>query len=243
MKPLNRYLRGGGSGPRPLRARLLVGALLFVAVGAIAAEQVYVAADREQRLASSKTEILPERFLRGYDPVTLYFPDNVGPGNGPADDPSKIARIKPSWPGAWWWLDKKTLQFRPAEPWPALQRFAIESDRGASKVLSTMMAAPISMQPADGSTELRPFRTITVTFPQALPIEALKQMVKLEVRELPGLADSPRQAIEQFSIAELPRRDHKQPAGYAITLDDEVPEGKLLVVTLALALGDEGRAL
>lgn len=242
------------SSRNPSRAwirRSLVPLALAVAVGAVAAEQMYVAGDERERPASSKNEILPERFLRGYDPITVYFVDNVGPGRAAADDPSRFARLRPSWPGAWTWLDRKTLQFRPAEPWPALQRFSVEA-QGAARVLSTMMSTPQSMTPADGADNLRPFRTLTLTFPQALPLDALKQMLRIEVRDLPGLGDSPRVMVERPVIAELPRASHKDPATYAITLDDDVPEGKQLVVSLALALGegagggeglDQGKAL
>lgn len=225
-----------------LSSRLFIPAALALAVGAVAAEQIYVSADERERPAAQKTEILPERFLRGYDPITIYFPDNIGPGKAPADDVSSLAKLKPSWPGAWTWLDKKTLQFRPAEAWPPLQRFSVESN-GASRVLSTMMTAPTSMTPADGADGLRPFRTLRLTFPQELPLDALKQMLRIEERDLPGLGDSARVIVEKPAIAELPRADHKDPAVYAITLDEDVPEGKQLVVTLALALGDEGKAL
>jgi uncharacterized protein YfaS (alpha-2-macroglobulin family) len=236
-----------------MKPRVLAGAVLVVAavVAAATYAEQYVSADERERPATSRNEILPERFLRGYDPVTVYFADNVGPGraagdvNGakvPGDDASRFARIRPAWPGAWTWLDKKTLQFRPAEPWPALQRFNVEAE-GASRVLSTMMTAPMAMTPADGADNLRPFRTLTLTFPQALPLDALKQMLRVEVRDLPGLGDSARVIVENPSLAELPRASHKDPATYAITLDDDVPEGKQLVVTLALALGDEGKAL
>ncbi|HEY4219784.1 MAG TPA: hypothetical protein VGO62_00545, partial [Myxococcota bacterium] len=215
----------------------------IVAVGAVAAEQIYTAGDEHQRPASSKTEILPERFLRGFDPVTVYFVDNVGPqAHAPADDVSKIAQLKPAWPGAWTWVDKKTLQFRPAEPWPALQRFSVDAG-GATRILSTMMTAPSAMTPADGADNLRPFRTLSLTFPQALPLEALKQMLHVEIRDLPGLGDSARVIVEKPALSELPRATMKDPATYAITLDDEVGEGKQLIVSLSLALGDEGKAL
>lgn len=230
----------------PARSGRRWGPALAVMVGAVVAASYataqYVAADERERPAASKNDILPERFLRGYDPVTVYFADAPGPGRAAADDPSRFARMRPAWPGAWTWLDKKTLQFRPAEPWPALSRFEVEAE-GAARVLSTMMAAPLSMTPADGADNLRPFRTVTLTFPQALPLDALKQMLRVEVRDLPGLGDSARVISEKPAVAELPRASHKDPATYAITLDDDVSEGKQLVVTLSLALGDEGTSL
>ncbi len=101
--------------------------------------------------------------------------------------------VKPAWPGAWFWLDRKTLQFRPAEPWPALSRFQVKTPK-SRQILTTMMAAPMGMSPSPGSTELKPFRTLTLTFPQALDEASLRKMIRLQERDQPGLADSPRRA-------------------------------------------------
>jgi alpha-2-macroglobulin len=207
-----------------------------------AAAQDYRPADESQRPEGGSVRILPEQFLRGFDPVTVYFSDNEGPGKKPADDGAKLLKITPSWPGQYFWADKKTLQFRPAEPWPPLQRFAFEA-RGARKVLATMMSAPSGMSPYAGSTDLRPFRTLTLTFPQPLPLAALKQMLTLEIRELPGLADSPTRVVKDFSLSQLPRDNQRSPAVYAITLEEDVPEGKQLRVTVSLALGEEDKML
>ena len=94
---------------------------------------------------------------------------NEGPGKRPADDGAKLLKISPSWPGQYFWADRKTLQFRPAEPWPPLQRFSFEA-RGTRKVLATMMSAPSAMSPYADSKDLRPFRTLTLT-PRARTID------------------------------------------------------------------------
>ena len=48
----------------------------------------------------------------------------VSTQKAPKLDGAKLLKMTPSWPGQYFWADKKTLQFRPAEPWPPLQRFA-----------------------------------------------------------------------------------------------------------------------
>ncbi|MBN2498520.1 MAG: hypothetical protein JXR96_28270 [Deltaproteobacteria bacterium] len=224
------------------RNRLAVFAVFAGLLPLLAARgQDYRPADQEQKPARSNI-VLPEKFLRGYDPVTVYFSSNRGPGRGPADKGERLLSIQPEWPGAWSWIDRRTLQFRPAEPWPALARFRVKAS-GASRILTTVMSAPTSMSPPAGSTDLKPFRSIQLTFAQALPLASLKKMVRLELRDLPGLADSPRRPIEDFSIALLPRRSMRDPARYAITLGEEIPEGKQLHVHIALALGDEDEVL
>ncbi len=217
----------------------VVGALLLGLTTSHAQE--YTPADRGQR-PNGGTQVLPDQFLRGFDPVTVYFGDNVGSAPGPADDGARLLKVTPSWPGQYFWADRKTLQFRPAEAWPPLKRFVVEAG-GAKRVLATMMSAPSAMAPASGSDNLRPFRTLTLTFPQALPMEALRQMLKLEVRDLPGLSDSSRRAINDYTLTLLPRARERDAAVYAITLNQDVPEGKRLMVTVALALGDENKVL
>lgn len=218
---------------------VVVASLLFTP---LALSQDYRAADEGQRPAGSGTVILPEKFLRGFDPVTAYFSSNPGPGKQPADAGHEILNIEPAWPGAWLWLDRKTLQFRPAEPWPALRRFSVKA-KGEARVLTTMMSAPARMSPASGSNNLKPFRTFTLTFPQALPIHYLKKMINLEIAELPGLSSSARYRVKDWNIAQLPRRSHRDAAVYAVTLDREVPEGRQLQVKVSLALGEEGKVL
>jgi uncharacterized protein YfaS (alpha-2-macroglobulin family) len=216
--------------------RLLV-PLLLLAAPALAQ---YRPADQGQRPASGG--ILPEQFLRGFDPITVYFgSDQVGE-RANADDGSTRMKISPDWPGAYVWVDKRTLQFRPAEPWPALARFSIDAS-GSRRVLTTMMSAPSAMAPSPGTEGLRPFRVITLTFPQAYPVASLKKMLSLEIRDLPGLGDSPARKVNTYALAPLPRATHRDPATWTVTLDEDVPEGKQLVVSVSLALGTEGTTL
>ena len=223
--------------------KLLLAALLLPLVWwAGASAQPYRPADVGQQPAGRGVTLLPESFLRGYDPVTAYFPSpQVGP-KAHADDGAQRLKVVPEWPGAWVWVDQRTLQFRPAEPWPPLARFQFSAG-GQTRTLTTMMSAPQAMVPSPGTESLRPFRTITLTFPQALSMPALKKMLSIERRDLPGLNDSPRRKITEYSIALLPRTSHRDAATYAITLENEIPEGQQLVVTVALALGSEGTTL
>lgn len=227
---------------QPGSTTMLRSTLLLSLLCAPMALAQYTAADEGQRPGGGGTRLLPETFLRGYDPVTVYFDGDQVAARGPADDGPKYLSIAPMWPGAYTWVDRRTLQFRPAEPWPALARFALDA-KGAKRILTTMMSPPSAMAPSAGSEGLRPFRVVTLTFPQALPAASLKKMVSLEIRDLPGLADSPRKKVQTFSLAPLPRASQRDPASWALTLEDDVPEGKQLVVSVSLALGSEGTTL
>ncbi len=203
-------------------------------------EQPYVPGDRGERPKNER--LLPDEFLRGYDPITVYFQSDRGPARGPADEGEKLLRVEPSWPGAWFWLDRRTLEFRPAEPWPALARFAVTGG-GAHRILTTMMAAPSSTAPPSGSTDLAPFRSFTLSFPQELRLDELRKMLHLEIRDLPGVSGLPERDLTHFELAEIPRTSARDGATYIVTLPRAVPEGKLLRVTLSLALGGSGPTL
>src|SRR5688572_2771936 len=110
------------------------------------------------------TVIVPDHFLRRWDPVTIFFDRDLGPAKGgPEDRPESLVRREPAHPGASEWLDARTLQFRPADPWPSLTRFVWTVD-GRSTTLSTLMAAPVETSPEDGATGLGPVREIRLTF-------------------------------------------------------------------------------
>ncbi len=132
--------------------------------------------------------LVPNQFLRRWDPVTVFFPTAVGPASaGPEDQSEKWVSFNPPHPGAFRWLDARTLQFRPAEPWPSLGRYTW-TVQGRTVVLTTLMAAPTSTLPSDKTEGLDPLDEITLVFAEPLDTNALARMVSIELRPLPGLA-------------------------------------------------------
>ena len=88
------------------------------------------------------------------------------------------------------WLDARTLQFRPAEPWPPLESWSWEFG-GEPVFVSTLMAAPIATSPQHGATGLSPVHSIALTFRQPLPIDDLARMVSIELRPLGAVGSRP----------------------------------------------------
>src|SRR6185436_1141639 len=136
---------------------------------------------------AGQATVVPDRFLRRWDPVTVFFPQPAGPAKGgPEDKPERLVRLTPAHPGAWTWLDGRTLQFRPAEPWPPLQRFTVAAG-GTSATLDTLMSPPLRTQPAEGEEVAAPVRTVTLEMSEPLDLQTLARMLTIEVRPLPGL--------------------------------------------------------
>ena len=98
--------------------------------------------------------MIPDEFLRRWDPITFFFPRDTGPaGGGDVLDPGPSAEIEPAHPGAWTWLDARTLRFRPADPWPPLSRFTVRAG-GTVTDLATLLATPRSTLPSDSDLSL-----------------------------------------------------------------------------------------
>ena len=185
--------------------------------------------------------VVPDRFLRRWDPVTVFFERDAGPAKGGAEDrPKRFVKLSPSHPGAYTWLDPRTLQFRPAEPWPPLARFTWTVGTATVR-LTTLMAAPTRTVPADDAVGLEAVDAVTLTFAEPIDPEALGRMVTIELRPLPGVGSGRNRWMtwNDFQVKPLERAARADPASYVLELATPIPLGTRAVVHLRLALDDD----
>ena len=136
-----------------------LGAALMALAVAVASPPPAPGATRPAAAAAAGTVIVPDRFLRSWDPLTIFFAKATGPAKaGPEDNPERVVALTPEQPGAWTWLDARTLQFRPADPWPPLTRFAVRAG-GVSVSIDTLVNPPSETLPPAGNTGLAPLST------------------------------------------------------------------------------------
>jgi len=192
--------------------------------------------------------VVPDRFLRRWDPVTVFF-DNTPPVKpGPEDHPERWVRMAPAHPGAWTWIDARTLQFRPAEPWPPLQRFSfsIVGSKAAATALDTLISPPSKTLPTENEEVADPVKAISLVFPEALDPQTLGRMLSIEVRPLPGIARGAGSAgseprwitARDFQVKALDRKDRNDPASYVLTLATPIPLGSRAILHFRLSLGE-----
>ncbi len=193
-----------------------------------------------------QTTVVPEVFLRSYDPVTVFFAEDRGPeAGGPADNPGAMLQLEPNHPGEYRWLDARTLQFLPTVPWSPLRRFTIAVN-GVERTLVTLMAAPESISPSGGSRELEPIQEIQLSFAESLDVEELGAMLRFEVRPAPGLEatsdgevpTSVQLTNRDFTIKEIERTSIRDAVRYQVTFDKPIPYGRLVIMTLQLSLDE-----
>jgi uncharacterized protein YfaS (alpha-2-macroglobulin family) len=222
--------------------RLMLFATLLLAAAAPSAAAGERGTVRPAGAAGTVT--VPDRFLRRWDPVTIFFEQDAGPADGgPEDRPGRVVTLLPDHPGAWTWLDRRTLQFRPADPWPPLTRFAVRA-AGAETSLDTLMSPPQETVPPEGADGLDPIREVTLTFPEPLDGDALARMLTVEVRPLPGAAPGEGRVLgrEDFQVQPLERAARVHPARYAVRFREPIPFGRRVVLRFRLSLADAAPA-
>jgi alpha-2-macroglobulin len=181
--------------------------------------------------------VVPDKFLRRWDPVTIFFDRDTGPAQGgPEDNPDRVATMSPAHPGAFTWLDARTLQFRPAEPWPALAHFDWHIG-GHDIRLITLLPAPTKTLPADGATSLASLDSVTLVMPEPVDPTVLAQMVTIDLRPLPGLSGDPARTLnaQDFEIKTMERAKRSDPATYVLRLREPIAGGTRAVLHLRLS--------
>jgi hypothetical protein len=186
------------------------------------------------------TAVIPDTFLRQWDPLTIFFTRDVKPASGAAAaPPERLVTLDPEQPGAFEWLDARTLQFRPADPWPALARVRVKVE-GRTTTLSTLMTAPVATIPRGGEERLPAVEEITLTFHEPLDAAALARMATIELRRLPGISRTEARWLDasDFTIKASERRDESGRVPYVLVLDEPIPLGTRVIVHLRLSLDD-----
>jgi uncharacterized protein YfaS (alpha-2-macroglobulin family) len=212
-----------------------VAALLLLATPAAA--QVPPQLDRLQR--ADGVHVVPDHFLRRWDPVTILFDAPRGPAaGGPEDAPDRLVTLTPPKPGAWTWLGPKTLQFRPAEPWEPLRRETVTLD-GAPTTLVPLLPVPTATGPTDQDNGTPDLDTIALQFDQPVDIAALARLLTIELRPQadPGAKPSQVLTTQDFVIRPVERASRAAKQTILVMLRQPVPDGQ--IATLRLRLSDE----
>src|SRR5262245_46954687 len=226
-----RFARSSSRLGRRTLTLFILALVALVAATSVRAEDVARPAD---------AVLVPDKFLRSWDPVTIFFDADTGPAaGGPEDDPGKYATVSPPHPGAFTWLNARTLQFRPAEAWPPLTRCAWTAG-GRSATLATLMSAPSQTIPANAATDLDPVTAIALTLREPLDAPALAKLISIELRPLPGVEAGNSRTLnaDDFDVKAMERTDRSAPAQYIVNLHDPIPGGTRAILHLKLSLED-----
>jgi alpha-2-macroglobulin len=222
-----------------MRSRILglVMLALAAAPAAFAAEPTPAPAQLDRLQRADGVQIVPERFLRRWDPVTVFLDHDAGPaGGGPEDAPQRWATMTPAQPGAWQWLGPRVLQFRPAEPWQPLRRVTVTAF-GHATSLVPLLPAPVETSPEDEPDGIVDLDTIRLTFIDPVDQAALARLLTIELRPQPGFGADRAQVLtaQDFTLKALERAAPSDRQTYAVSLHRPVPDGYVAIVRLRLS--------
>ncbi|HEQ71941.1 MAG TPA: hypothetical protein ENN69_05585, partial [Spirochaetia bacterium] len=195
----------------------------------------------EDSVRTKGVVIIPEHFLRGYDPITVFYRDVVGPERGgPLDNPGDLLSLSPPHEGEYRFLDAHTVQFLPATNWPALKQFTVKV-RGSQSVLRTLMVPPTDTTPGDGARDLDPIERIILVFPNELSPADIERMISFEVKPLPGVGrmESVILTGNDFTVKMLDKTDAGRSNRYVLTFSAPIEFGKRVTMRIRLSLDDD----
>jgi alpha-2-macroglobulin len=190
--------------------------------------------------------IIPDRWLRTYDPVTVFFQSSRGPYEPSTElNPDRHVTLEPPHPGGWRWLNANVLQFEPAEPWPAYKTFTIQAG-SASATLYTLTTGPVATDPAQNELDVPPVEAIRLTFRQQMPPETLAENIQIQLWNAPAPDGEPLQTLTQddFSIKRIgPDTPTMEQADYCLVPERPIPEGirARLILNLTQPATDNAR--
>ncbi len=177
--------------------------------------------------------LVPDHFLRAWDPITVFFDHDAGPAaGGPEDAPERLLTLAPPQPGAWTWLDARTLQFRPAEPWTPLRRETV-SVAGRSATLVPLLPVPVADALPEGANADR----FSLTFAAPVDLAALTRLIGVELRPAPGISAEGAQtlAASDYTVRAADRGDGKEQQTYLVVLRQPIPDDRIAVLRLRLS--------
>ncbi len=189
--------------------------------------------DRLQR--ADGAHVVPDRFLRRWDPVTILFDRDEGPAAGGAEDqPGRVVTLNPPTPGEWQWLGARTLQFRPTEPWRPLARVTFTVG-GAATTLVPLLPSPVATGPGDVPDGTPELDTIALTFADPVDEAALARLLSVELRAATGPASPEALSPADYTLRPVDRAKTGDRQTYLVVLRRPVPDGRVAVLRLRLS--------
>jgi uncharacterized protein YfaS (alpha-2-macroglobulin family) len=181
--------------------------------------------------------VVPDHFLRRWDPLTVFFPTDTGPTEAaPEDHPERFVTLTPAQPGQWRWLGPRVLQFRPAEPWTPLRRVQVAAGN-RSATLIPLLPSPSDTSPPDAPEGIANLDTIGLTFEEPVDPAALARLLTVELRPLPGIDAAGGQTLtaQDFDIRPLERANRADKQTYLVMLHQPLPDQRLVILHLRLS--------
>jgi uncharacterized protein YfaS (alpha-2-macroglobulin family) len=195
------------------------------------------AAPFDQLRRADGARVVPDKFLRSFDPITVFFDSDRGPkAGGPEDAHEKFVTLVPEPAGEWRWIGARALQFRPAEPWKPLQRVSVKAGAVATRLIA-LLPTPSSTAPNEYADPVADLDQISLTFPEPVDVAALSRLLTIELRPSPGVSPQGAQTLTpaDYDIRVLERAERSAEQTYVVRLREAIRDGRVAILRLKLA--------
>lgn len=184
----------------------------------------------------SSGQVMPEGFLHLWDPVTIFFNQDLGPAGGVALDGERFLRVSPPTPGAYLWLNPRTLQFRPSLPWRAFAQYQLTTPWG-SQTLVAVPDPPERVEPGAGA-EVEEVAEFSLSFSQPVNPQGLAEAVRVTITP-----QGEKARARRFSGRELEQKTLESGPGrrstYLFRFPNPLPPASQVTVELVLPAGGQ----
>ena len=186
---------------------------------------------------TDSVRVAPDKILRSYDPITIFFTRDVGPQTARSEDAAdKYVKLSPEVAGEWRWLGPRALQFRPAEPWTPLARYNVHYNNLDVKLIS-LLPSPVSASPDQNGEDIEELTHVDFTFDQPVDVNALKRLTSVEVRPAPGITSDGATMLppSAYDILAMERSTRSDKQTYTLRFRDRISDGKVVIARLKLS--------
>lgn len=218
---------------------LLVVLLTLLGGVAVGGEEELRALLLQRPAARSGTVLAPDRLLRRWDPLTVFFAADRGPATpGAEHSPERLIRLDGAPAGAWRWIDARTLQFVPADPWPPLAKITARVE-GEVSTLYTVLSPPRQTEPVSGARVETTVDRLTLTFNEPIAPEVLRESLRVELRDETRPGAAPRVLTgRDLTVKAVERASRRDPARVVVRLAEPLPAGVKVAVRMRLTQED-----
>ncbi len=182
--------------------------------------------------------VVPDRFLRRWDPVTVLFDADTGPAaGGPEDDPGRLVTLDAGQrPGAGPGSGRAPCSSARPSPGVRWRRWPC-ARRARRRALLPLLPVPDATGPADSDAGQPDLDTVALTFAEPVDAAVLARALTIELRPQPGLTTAGAQPLspQDFDIRPCPGRARGDKQTYLVVLKLPVPDGRVAIVRLQLS--------
>lgn len=197
-----------------------------------------------KKTINQNIKILPKNILREYDSITFSFPENMVSSakvknRAYEDNGEKYFKFSEEYDGQYIWIDRKTLQFKPAESWPSAKKITLLYQQGKKQkehFLYTFLEKPRLIYPSDQQQNLSNLEMFQISFQNKIDAKTLKKVISIFVVDLEEDENQTKKIdADEFFIKEGSRKNDRDQYRFTIQLKKKIDFNKKVTIDFKIS--------